>query len=245
MTFNYLIWLFVKPSHFIFILLIVGVVLWRTKIGRRCRNAGCILIVALGLLPFGSLLMKPLESRFEQPTNLDQVDGVIVLAGSESVALSDLYDQPQLTAAGDRLTTFLILAERYPTARLAHSGHDEILVAKQLFFGVGIDPQRILLEEQSRNTCDSAVKLKEALSPRPNETWLLVTSASHIPRSVACFRAQDWDVTAFPADYRVGAIRPHFGMVANLQTLDLAMHEWIGLIYYRLRGRTDELFPAP
>ncbi len=36
-----------------------------------------------------------------------------------------------------------------------------------------------------------------------------------------------------------------FQIADNLVLLDLAMHEWIGLAYYRLTGRTREFFPAP
>ena len=40
------------------------------------------------------------------------------------------------------------------------------------------------------------------MKPEPAERWLLVTSAYHLPRAVACYRAAGWDVIAYAADYR-------------------------------------------
>jgi len=78
---------------------------------------------------------------------------------------------------------------------------------------------------------------------------VVVTSAMHMPRAIACFRAAGWariipqpdDYEAFPSWGNLGTVR----IVSRLTLLDLAAHEWLGLAYYRLSGRTTELFPAP
>lgn len=79
--------------------------------------------------------------------------------------------------------------------------------------------------------------------PGPGDRWLLITSAVHMPRSVACFRAAGWTITPYPADFSRGPEPFHFGLVDNLADLDTAAHEWVGLLYYRLRGYTSEIFP--
>ena len=85
--------------------------------------------------------------------------------------------------------------------------------------------------------------------PRPGETWIVVTSAIHMPRTIACFRAAGWaDIVAQPADYRVtpGSWNTGtFQVAENLAILDEAAHEWLGLVYYRLTSRTMEFFPGP
>jgi uncharacterized SAM-binding protein YcdF (DUF218 family) len=66
---------------------------------------------------------------------------------------------------------------------------------------------------------------------------------------MACFRAVGWEVIPQPADYQavvgLGWNRGSFQVADNLAILDLALHEWLGLAYYRLTGRTRTLFPAP
>jgi uncharacterized SAM-binding protein YcdF (DUF218 family) len=67
-----------------------------------------------------------------------------------------------------------------------------------------------------------------------------------MPRAVACFRRAGIEPIPYPVDYNL--IRPTREApsgLAQLQLVDLALHEWIGLAYYRLAGRIDDLFPAP
>jgi uncharacterized SAM-binding protein YcdF (DUF218 family) len=242
---NYLIWLFVQPSHWILIAAVLGVVFWRTPFGRASRGAAVILVVVLGLLPTAAWLMRPLETRFPMPPPLEHVDGIIALAGSELVTLSEAYRQPQLDSMGDRLLTFLTLATRYPEAQLVFSGGRQSAVARDVILGAGVDPSRVRFDADSNDTCDSALKTRALVQPAPGQRWLLVTSSFHLPRAIGCFRAANWEVVPYPADYRRGPSAFHFGLVANLEDLDLAAHEWLGLAYYRLRGYTRELYPGP
>ena len=87
------------------------------------------------------------------------------------------------------------------------------------------------------------------MTPQPDETWLLVTSAFHMPRSMALFRKAEFPVTAWPVDYRTsgreGIAFFTDNPVDSLQTATLGIREWIGLIAYWLSGRIDEPFPSP
>jgi uncharacterized SAM-binding protein YcdF (DUF218 family) len=245
-TTNYLVWSIIEPSHWLLFGAVLTVLCWRRRLGRWFALATAVLVIVLGVVPTGAWLMRPLETRFPEPNVTGDVTGVIVLAGSERITISELHSVPQLNSAGNRLTSFLVLAARYPQAQLVYTGTArEGQVAGSLLLGAGVAPGRIRFEDQSRNTCDSAQKTRARVDPRPGQRWLLVTSAFHMPRSVACFRAAGWDVTPYPTDFRRGPSAWHFGLVDNLGDLDIAAHEWLGLVYYRLRGFTHELFPAP
>jgi uncharacterized SAM-binding protein YcdF (DUF218 family) len=244
-----LIWLLVRPSDWILYTAVLGVVLWPFTIGKRLRAAAAILVIVLAVLPTAWLLCTPLEQRFPVPADLGRVDGIIVLAGAERAELSKLYGQPLLNADADRLTTFLMLARRFPAARLVHSGDtapaSQSAVARQLLLGAGIEPERIVFETQSRITCESPRASLDLVKADASQRWLLVTSALHMPRAVACFRAAGWDVTPYPTNFRRGPDPWSFSLVSNLRDVDFAAHEWVGLLYYRLRGYTHELLPSP
>jgi uncharacterized SAM-binding protein YcdF (DUF218 family) len=224
---------------------IVAAIGWRRPIGRRFAGVTVALVLVLGLLPTGWLLLRPLETRFPIPSGITDVDGIVVLAGSEQVELSELYSQPQLGSAGDRLTTFLMLAAAHPSARLVHSGFREEPAARELILGAGVAPSRIVFDDRARNTCGSATEVRALVGPQHGDRWLLVTSASHMPRAVACFRAVGWDIVPYPADFGTDPSPWSSDLVGNLDALDTAAHEWVGLLYYRLLGRTDDLYPAP
>lgn len=246
MTANYLLWLFVKPSQLILLTALVAVVWWRRPLGRRLGLVTAGLVILFGIVPLGAWLMRPLETRFGAPIETGDVTGIVVLAGSERLTMSELHAMPLLNSMGNRLTTFLLLAARYPQARLVHTGGPrEAAIARSLLVGAGVEPDRIHFEVESRNTCDSAHTTRALVKPQAGERWLLVTSAFHMPRSMACFRAAGWEIVPYPTDFRRGPNPFHFEIVDNLADLDLAAHEWLGLVYYRLLGYTSELFPAP
>jgi uncharacterized SAM-binding protein YcdF (DUF218 family) len=163
-----------------------------------------------------------------------------------------------LNEAAERMTAIAELARRFPDARIVFSGGSgriiydgisEASLAARLFESFGIAKERIALEDRSRDTDENGRFTKELVQPKPGERWLLVTSAHHMPRAVGVFRAAGFPVEAFPVDYRTrGAIdllRPFSTLGDGLRRTDTAMREWVGLLMYRMVGRTDALFPAP
>ena len=113
---------------------------------------------------------------------------------------------------------------------------------------LGLEAGRVIYEERSRNTAENAKFSRDIARPQPGETWLLITSAFHMPRAVGCFRRAGWNVVPYPVDYMTDGdyqTAPPGSFSAGLGSLDGALHEWMGLALYRLSGKTDALFPAP
>jgi uncharacterized SAM-binding protein YcdF (DUF218 family) len=114
---------------------------------------------------------------------------------------------------------------------------------------MGFDVGRVRFEREARNTHENAVYTKRLADPQPGETWLLVTSAMHMPRTVGVFRAAGWNAIPFPVDFttkqKFGLF--YFGLPLSnrLSGIDAAAHEWIGLFVYRLLGYTDSILPGP
>jgi uncharacterized SAM-binding protein YcdF (DUF218 family) len=213
---------------------------------------------AILLLPLHQWLLLPLEDRFPLPEHPpEQVAGIILLGGAQEVELTEARGVPSFNSQMEMLTTFVSLSRRYPKARLAFSGGSgavtgnqmsEAEVSRLLFEQLGLD-RPVIYEGASRDTYENAVLLKQVVQPAPGETWLLVTSASHMPRSVGCFEAVGWPVVAWPTAFKsadTAAVQwRHLGAGDQLLDLNTALHEWIGLFVYRLLGRTDVLFPRP
>jgi uncharacterized SAM-binding protein YcdF (DUF218 family) len=150
------------------------------------------------------------------------------------------------------------LARRYPNARIVFTGGTANLVSTEareadysapIFESLGIPKERLILERDSRNTWENAIFTKQLVNPKPGERWLLVTSAFHMPRSMGIFRKAGFDVEAYPVDWRMGGRDELFAFTRNgadgLGRTDVAVREWIGLLTYRLMGRTSELLPGP
>jgi len=121
--------------------------------------------------------------------------------------------------------------------------------AGQIFESLGIGKDRLIMERRSRNTYENAVFSKAIASPKQGERWLLITSAYHMPRAIGVFRAVGFAVDAYPVDWHtrgpVDAVKPFSSLSDGLGRTDTAVREWLGLVVYRLTGKTEELFPAP
>jgi len=172
-----------------------------------------------------------------------------VLGGAEQPAITEAREQPSISDSADRLTAMVELARRYPGTRLLYTGA-AAPITRALLIRQGFDVSRVLFETEARDTYENALLSRRLARPKPEERWLLVTSARHMPRSVGIFRAVGWPVIPYPVDYRTtGRIEldrhPNAGTGSRLADLDLALREWVGLVAYRIMGRTEELFPSP
>ncbi len=255
-----LVWFVVQPSSLIALLLIGGLALaiWRRRWGLRLVALGAIGYVVAGFSPLGHWLIMPLEDRFARPALSEPVDGIIVLGGSIDTSISTARGVTALNEAAERLSEGAALAKQFPGARLVfsggsaevfHRGETEAAGAKRLFARLGIAPERLVLEDRSRNTAENAAFTRDLVRQAPGERWLLVTSAFHMPRAIGCFRAVGFEVVPWPVDYRTSGgddIWRFFPRASEgLRRVDLAAKEWAGLLAYYVTGRTSALLPGP
>lgn len=252
---------FITPAHAALFLAALGVALLFTrfaKTGRAAAAVGTVALLAMSFSPLGIFLALPLEDRFHRPADAAPPDGIVVLGGSFDEYLSMARGGVAFNDAAERLTAAVELSRRFPDARIVFSGgtaalrgspYSEAEVAGRFFREMGVDPQRLTLEDASRNTWENAVFTRDLVRPKPGERWLLVTSAMHMPRAVGIFRQVGFPLIAYPVDYRTSGrwsdLSLHKNAPEMLKLVDFAAHEWIGLVVYRLTGKTDALFPAP
>jgi len=256
-------WFIVQPSSILLLLLLLGIALLWTRFARAGRwiaLAAAVLLLVAGLSPLGNLLILPLEERFSRPefTEGEAPAGIIVLGGAQDTLVSTGRNVIAINEAGERIVEAVALARRFPDARIVFTGGTNQLIyeseteaenAKTFFDQLGVASDRLLLEDQARDTYENARLTRELVNPKPGERWLLVTSANHMPRAMGCFRAAGFDVEAWPVDYRTRGRQDAWRFFdkpsEGLRRMDKAMREWVGLLVYRITGRTNELLPQP
>ena len=259
-----LAWLLLKPDNFLVLILTLGLALlwlpWRRgrQLGRGLASIALGAFLAITFLHLGVYAETPLENRFPPPAPMpDRVDGIIVLDVAYGPEVNTERSPNVVGELAPRLTAALALAKRYPeapillTGGIRASGESKPAEAADggaILVHLGLAPERLLQENRSLNTYESVLYSKALAAPRPGQVWLLVTSAVHMPRAIAAFRAQGWPVLAYPVAYQSEGryvTDPNAGLGDELQLLDLAAREWIGLFAYRVLGRTESFFPAP
>jgi uncharacterized SAM-binding protein YcdF (DUF218 family) len=255
-------WMVAAPSNILALMLVIAAVAHFTRWKRTARTlsvAVAALYILLAVFPTGTAIMRTLEDRFPAPgTSMPDPTGIIVLGGGIDEVITASRGITQLGEGGSRMTQAALLARRFPNARLVFTGgsgrlnpgdETEADAARRFFAEEGFPPERLIVEDRSRNTWENGVFTRELVGPLPGENWLLVTSAFHMPRSVGIFRRVGFDVTPWPADYMTSAgpyrILPNHQAGRGLDVTDRALREYVGLVVYYLAGKTSALFPAP
>ncbi len=260
-TASKIFWFVANPLSFLTILLGVAAILLATRWrmwGRRLIVAIVTFLAAFILLPMDQWLLYPLEQRFADFTQPpDQVDGIVILGGSQSTQITAARGRPSFNDSAERMFALLSLIRRFPNAPIVFSGGSGDLLNREskesdtvrlLLVEFGINPDRVLYEETSSNTYENAVFSKELAKPKPGQVWLLVTSAAHMPRSVGCFRAIGWEVVPLVVDFNTTGLswlRTSISPTYQLEKFGAGIHAWIGLAVYYLTGKTSEFLPGP
>ena len=223
-------------------------------LSRFRRLAACMLwggMLVFGLLGFNAApeaLLRSLESQYKAPTltQINPYSGVIVLGGATgSPGVYKAHGQVPLGDAAERMTLPIGLMRKFPNFELIFSGGEGRLVptgtpeaelAKMFYEEQGVDMKRVTLESKARNTRENASQVAALLGERCKQPWLLVTSAGHMPRSMAEFRAVGCNVTAYPADFRTGQETSwtEYSMTSSLMAWQTALHELLGMFVYRI-----------
>ena len=245
------------PIMWVLCLLVLGLILRLRPQKKRLCLLGQILLVAAGLVLYifsipviSERLLYSLESQSRQPNveNLSSLDIVVVLGAGyyPSGGFREYGEPSDLTYARVRggvktfknsSATALAFCEGWQDD--AHESGAEVM--KAFAMELGVDENKIITEDKSHNTMENCTKLKVLLDPKKKINIGLVTSALHMPRAERVFRQ------VFPEDkivpVPVGYIyRPKNRYIDNvipsaraLQRSTEALHEWIGILWYKIR----------
>lgn len=234
--------------------LALGILLFLTSwkaFGRKLLIIAAIPLIVIGLTPIPRYVLHTLEQRFPVLPLPEHVDGLILLGGYFSIPETDSRDFPVYNKAASRLFDFMLLMRQYPQAKVLFTGTAmEARFTRDVMKQHGLDVTRIIFDSDARNTRDHAKNLMELVQVNPEEKWLLVTSAFHMPRAVGVFRGANWNIIPYPVDYHTPStihfmhnsfLLDHHNFVAWF----ISAKEWAGLINNRRDGLSTEFFPAP
>jgi uncharacterized SAM-binding protein YcdF (DUF218 family) len=223
---------------------------------RRRRWSAALLALSLFWLGLWSLpvvsdaLRRSLEGQFaHQPVaDLPIADAVVVLGGGITPAPPD-WPYPDLGRGADRVwhAARIYRAGKAPRVIISGGGlpwlgerTTEAVAMQQFLTDLGVPAEAVWVEEQSRSTYENARYTAQLLRQHELQQVLLVTSALHLPRALATFRAAGIDALPAPADFEVMPEPPHpLRWLPDAQALadsDRALKEYLGLWVYRWRG---------
>jgi uncharacterized SAM-binding protein YcdF (DUF218 family) len=228
---------FLMPSSFILIFILIGVFFVfknkEGKLGKIFIITGLFCYYIFSITPVSDYLMMSLEEKytFLEEEEVGEADKIVVLLGGrESNVLR-----------GSEVLRIWHLANH--EVQIIVSGTDPFLSAsedasavKRFFTNRGVDYDSIIIEGDSHNTRENVINVHKIVGEEP---FFLVTSAYHMERSVSEFKRIGADPIPAPTDFKGKSIFRYnfFDFIPhgqNLRNSDLAVHEHLGKIYYRL-----------
>ena len=252
--------LFIYPLGLSVILLIAAFLVHHNrKTSRGLVLAACLILWLSSTTGFSNLLARSLEWRFLPPDEIPSADVIVLLGGGTEPAT---YPRAvtEINGAGDRVLYAAKLFAEGKAPRILLSGGEITWLSgststpaqdmASILMDIGIPESALILENESQNTYENALKAKEILTELEIEQILLVTSAMHMPRSVALFEKQGLEVIPLPVDYSVtqddsagGQARSWINRIlnvipsaSNLALTTSALKEYLGMLIYTLQG---------
>lgn len=222
---------------------------------KRSRKGIAISFLVAALLMWTlsvAFVSEPLLASLERGLSIPlhpQGDIIVLLGGG-------LYDRvPDLSGSGApseamlaRMVTAVRLQRRLEIPVLVSGGSvfgnrsAEAPVVKRFMIDLGVAPDKILIEDKSRDTIENARFSKIILVKSGYKKPILVTSAYHMRRSIEAFRKVGMEVTPVPSTFHSVSGRPHvwadwFPDSSAMDTTSTVLREYLGLIFYKLSGR--------
>lgn len=242
-----LFWTVARPESLI-ILCILLAMFYRRVFGYVALGV----MVSIGALPVADWMLHPLENRHPANPDISDAVGIVILGGGSRSDLHAHWGTVSTNEHGERFYAALALAHLYPDLPIVFTGGSgslnrslpgEASSARSILLATGMENRRLTIEGESRNTAENAAFTKAMLGDSADGTWVLVTSAWHMPRSVDTFCAAGWrSIIPYPVDHLSLPNRPllNWAFAERLYYVNIAAKEWIGLLAYRWTNRATD-----
>lgn len=191
-------------------------------------------------------LLAPLEGKYPKLDNVDNDTKYVLVLGSghttnEDLPLTSWLSPTAINRLAEGVRVYNLLGENKKLIVSGYGGNDKnshAILQKKLAIEFGIKEENIITFPKPKTTYEEAIRTKEYLG---EEKVVLVTSAFHMSRAMALFQKAAVNVTAAPTNHMVTKSDP----IVNrpnpnaLLKSEIAIHEYIGIIYGKIRGRID------
>jgi uncharacterized SAM-binding protein YcdF (DUF218 family) len=240
-----------NPLSIVLFILAVGLfLLWRKKHKPAAwwLGLGLLAFVFAGYGLVGNGLLKGLERRYPPLLDVSRAAGArwVVVLGAGMTSDHKVPLTSQLSeGSAIRVMEGIRVWRQVKGSRLIFSGgavfnsQSEAYGMAELARLLGVPDSSIRLEDKSLDTDDQARLVKEMVK---EDMVILVTSAAHMPRSVALFKKQEMALIPAPTHYLIKdepRLKPNrlFPNSGNIIAAETLFHEYLGMAWSKIRGR--------
>ena len=235
---------FVEPIGMVMTLFVIGMFYLYKKDNRRAELfllGSFTLLFLFSYEPTANVLVQNLENQYEKYDYSQPVKYIHVLGHGHNTD-SDQPISSQLSLDGtQRVIEGVIIHKSIPNSKIIFTGYagrtnvTNAVMNSRLALSLGVDSQNMIINGTPVDTREEAIFTQSIVGKEP---FALVTSATHMPRAMTLFKSFGMNPIAAPTNFRQTTIdtllqEPRAGV---LQTSKIAIHEYIGILYAKIKN---------
>ncbi|RLA72228.1 MAG: hypothetical protein DRG78_24130 [Epsilonproteobacteria bacterium] len=230
---------FVEPYGMIFSLFILGfyfLFIKKEKLAKIFMGLSLSLLFLFSYQPFSNFLITNLENQYPKYDYQEDIKYIHVLGAGHNTDNSQPLSSRNGSAGTKRVLEGIIIHLRTPNSKLiftGYEGHTDVGTGRMhadLAIALGVKEENIIVNSMPKDTKEEAIYTKSLVA---NSSFVLVTSATHMPRSMRLFKSLGLHPIAAPTDYHKDETSKYFRApdINNLYNSQVAIHEYIGMLW--------------
>lgn len=201
----------------------------RYKSAKIFISLSLLWITTISYVPFSNFVIKPLETTYQKLETIPANLHYILLLGGDME---------------NRAWEVVRLYNKIKNAKIITSGYagrektPEAIKTATILASIGIPKEDIIIHSKPKDTKEEAIAVKSLLG---DQDFILVTSAYHMPRAMALFQKEGLHPIAAPTDFKIKKSDKIISVPSghNLEKTEIALHEYIGILWSTLTGQID------
>lgn len=235
---------FIEPLGLIITLFLIG--LWflfesKQKLAKQFLSFSFALLVIFSYPPFSNYLVKKLENQYPKYDYKTDIKYIHVLGNGHNTDILQPTSSHLSSAATKRVLEGIIIHKKTQNSKIiftGYSGDTNVTNAKMnslLALALGVKKENMIINGNPKDTKEEAEFAKHILS---NEPFVLVTSATHMPRSMMLFKSMGMNPIAAPTDFHRYEINSYFKAprIGAFNNSRISIHEYIGMLWAKIRA---------
>ena len=235
---------FVEPFGMVFTLLALGLLFLYIKKEKQSKiflSLGFALLLLFSYPPFSNLLVQNLENQYPKYDYKHNVKYIHVLGNGHNTDETQPISSHLSSAGTKRVLEGVIIHKQIANSKIIFTGFAgktdvaNAVMNSKLALALGVKKENMIINPFPKDTKEEALFTKTLIGNKP---FILVTSATHMSRSMMLFQSLGLNPIAAPtAFYKSefkGYLRAPKPIYFHISTI--AMHEYLGMLWAKIRG---------
>jgi uncharacterized SAM-binding protein YcdF (DUF218 family) len=234
---------FVEPYGMVLTLFVIGLYLLFMKkegLAKGFLFAACALLFLFSYRPFSNALVKNLEEQYPKYALQQNIKYIHVLGNGHNTDATQPLSSQISSAGVKRVLEGIIIHKQIEGSKLIFTGYEgdtnisNAQMNASLAIALGVKPEEIIIEPKPKDTKEEALFTKSLVADAP---FILVTSATHMPRAIKLFNSLGLYPIAAPSDFIKDEFKG-FLVVPDVNSFcnsERAVHEYIGILWNKIK----------